>query len=67
MYFHCYSNGLHLIECNVTQFAFVETVTDNMKEYSARQAQDAKRAKDQIASVGCLLGSEFKAIIKSGM
>ena len=26
MYFHCYSNGLHLIECNVTQFAFIETV-----------------------------------------
>lgn len=45
MYFHCYSNGLHLIECNVTQFAFIETLADNMKDYSAKADQGCYKSK----------------------
>ena len=67
MYFHCYSNGLHLIECNIAQFAFIETVAENKKGYSARQIQDAQRAKDLITAIGCPSESEFKSIIRSGI
>ena len=37
LYFHCYSNGLHMIECNDQHFSFVQTIAGNMKGYSARQ------------------------------
>ena len=64
MYFHYYSNRLHLIECNVTQFAFIETVAENKKGYSARQVKDARRAKDLIAAIGCPSENKFKPIIR---
>ena len=44
LYFHCYSNRLHMIECNDQHFLFVQTIAGNMKGYSARQINDAKRA-----------------------
>ena len=37
MFFHANSKGLHLIEYNVSLFAFIETMTENMKGYSAGQ------------------------------
>ena len=44
LYFHCYSNGLHLIECNDGQFSFVQTIAGNMEGYSVRQIKDDRRA-----------------------
>ena len=44
LYFHCYSNGMHMIECNDQHFSFVQTIAGNMEGYSARQTNDTKRA-----------------------
>ena len=43
LYFDCYSNGSHMIECNDQHFSFVQTIAGSMKGYSARQISDAKR------------------------
>ena len=50
MYFHANSKELHLIEYNVLLFAFIDTMTENMKGYSAGQIKDATRATDLITA-----------------
>ena len=56
LYFHCYSNGLHLIECNHQQFSFVQTIAGNMEGCSAMQINDARRALKLLQ----ILGHPFK-------
>ena len=67
MYFHCYSNCLHLIECRTQYFSFVETVQENMHGYSKRQVRDAKRARDLMIPIACPSMREFKSLIQTNM
>ena len=43
LFFHCYDNGLHIHECNVNGFSFVETIAENKMGYSKRQIHNADR------------------------
>ena len=67
LYFHCYSNGLHLIECNDQQFSFVQTLAGNMEGYSARQIKDARRALDLLAMLGHPSKQDFIRLIRGGL
>ena len=52
IYFHCYFNGLHIIECNEQHFSFVQTIAEIMDGYSARQITDDKRALVLLKQIG---------------
>merc|ERR1712197_78514 len=67
LYFHCYSNGLHLIECNDQQFSFVQTLVGNMDGYSARQIKDAKKALELLKILGHPSRQDFKKLIRGGL
>ena len=45
----------------------METVAENMEGYSKRQIEDAKRAKQLLASIGYPSFKDFKAAVRAGM
>ena len=65
--FHCYSNGLYLIEYPTHHFSFVETVAENMHGYSKRQVGDTKRARSLMIAIACPSLREFLSLIKANM
>ena len=67
MFFHCYSNGLHCIECPTHQFSFVETVAENMQGYLKRQVGDAKSDRDVMIASACPSLRDLNGLIKANM
>ena len=55
-----------MIECNDQHFSFVQTIAGNMKGYSARQINDAKRALKLLKVMGHSSKQDFIKMIRRG-
>ena len=66
LYFNCYSNGLHMIECNDQCFSFVQTLAGNMEGYSKRQIKDAKEALALLPKLSYPSKQDFIKMIRAG-
>ena len=67
IYFHCYSNGLHILEMNNRELVLMNTVRDNMRGYSKDQIKQAKIARDLLSIIGYPSDKDFKSIIDASM
>ena len=66
LYFPCYSNGLHILECSSEGFSFVETIAENKKGYSKRQIHNAERVEAFIETIGNPSERDLRTLVRSG-
>ena len=66
LYFPCYNNGLHILECSNEGFSFVETIAENKKGYSKRQIHNADRVGAFIETIGNPSERDLRTLVRSG-
>ena len=66
LYFPCYSNGLHILECSSESFSFVETIAEKKKGYSKRQIHIADRVGAFIETIGNPSERDLRTLVRSG-
>jgi hypothetical protein len=60
-----HGNGLHFFDPRQADFAFVETVESNIRQYSKRQVARADKARSLYASLGFPSQKDFMWILRS--
>jgi hypothetical protein len=67
MVFRMHESGLHYYDPCGQDFVFTNTVSDNMRAFSKRQIEGAKRARDLYESLGYPSPADFKWAIRSNL
>ena len=65
--FYCYINGLHIHECGVRGYPFVETISENKNGYSKSQIQYSERVGALFEVAGNQPEGDLRALVGFGV